>query len=265
MARLSFGVAGALPKETIAEIAGALGGLGFVGLWTNDTPGGDGLAGLAGAAAATETLDLGVGVVPLDRRPAPSVLTSVRQHALPEARLTLGVGSGQARASLNLVEDGVRSLRAGLGSGARIVVGALGPRMIDLAGRVADGVLLNWITAPAAAEAATAVRASAAENGRPTPRVVVYVRVALPAAAPRLREEADRYGRFPAYAAHFRRMGVEAIDTAVLLGRDPASERLRALTDTVDEVVLRALTATDDPRDYIALAAAGAAALGASR
>lgn len=48
-----------------------------------------------------------------------------------------------------------------------VYLAALGPRMQELAGRIADGVILNLMSPAQAGEAATAVRAAAAAAGRP--------------------------------------------------------------------------------------------------
>jgi alkanesulfonate monooxygenase SsuD/methylene tetrahydromethanopterin reductase-like flavin-dependent oxidoreductase (luciferase family) len=47
-----------------------------------------------------------------------------------------------------------------------VYLGALGPRMLELAGRIADGVLLNLMTPAQAGQAAGAVRAAARAAGR---------------------------------------------------------------------------------------------------
>ncbi|HYI14380.1 MAG TPA: LLM class flavin-dependent oxidoreductase, partial [Thermomicrobiales bacterium] len=64
-----FGVAAAVSHNVIQEVAREAERLGYSSFWCNDTPGNDGLAGLAAAAAVTERIKLGVGVIPLDRRP----------------------------------------------------------------------------------------------------------------------------------------------------------------------------------------------------
>ena len=67
-------------------------------------------------------------------------------------------------------------------------------------------------------------------------------------------EEADRYARIPAYAANFDRMGVKPVDTAIAV-QQPAAVRtaLEAWRGAVDEVVLRAVTATDTLDETLAL------------
>jgi alkanesulfonate monooxygenase SsuD/methylene tetrahydromethanopterin reductase-like flavin-dependent oxidoreductase (luciferase family) len=50
--------------------------------------------------------------------------------------------------------------------GLPVYLAALGPRMTELAGRIADGVILNLMTPTQAGQAAAAVRAAAAASGR---------------------------------------------------------------------------------------------------
>ena len=148
---------------------------------------------------------------------------------------------------------GVAALRAQLST--RIVVAALGPKMCRLAGEVADGVLLNWLTPEYARRSADIVREGAAAARRPAPTIYAYVRLALgTAATARVGEEADRYARIPAYAANFDRMGVKPVDTAIAV-QQPAAIRtaLEAWRGAVDEVVLRAVTATDTLDETLAL------------
>jgi len=63
---------------------------------------------------------------------------------------------------LGLVPLDSPPVRAGL----PVWLGALGPRMLELAGRIADGVILNLMTPAQAGQAAGAVRAAARAAGR---------------------------------------------------------------------------------------------------
>ncbi len=234
---LSIGVAGALGPEAIAALAPTVERLGFAALWVNDTPGGDALAALAAAARTTSTLILAAGVVPIDRRPAADIARAVT--GLPAERLWLGVGAGGLRAgALARVGDAVEQLRAT--GAARVLVGALGPRMRRLGAEQGDGVLLNWVPADAVADQRAVLRTM-----DPAAHVAVYVRTALdPVAGGRLAAEAERYGSFPAYARHFARLGVAPIDTA-FDGEEALRAGLAAYRGAADEVVLRAVTVAD--------------------
>ncbi|MGH7313365.1 MAG: LLM class flavin-dependent oxidoreductase [Candidatus Rokuibacteriota bacterium] len=243
--------AGAAP-EIIQACAREAEGLGYTSFWVNHPGKTDGLAALAQAARETRRIDLGIGVIPLHTRPPDSIAEGVRVNTLPAGRLLLGVGSPNP-GSLARVRSGVAALRAQLQT--RLVVAALGPQMCRLAGEVADGVLLNWLTPEHARRSAEWVRDGAAVAQRQLPKLFAYVRVAIGAAAgDRLAEEGARYGTIPAYAAHFARMGVKPVDTAIAVQRPEAlGPALGAWRGVIDEVVVRAITATDTVEENLAL------------
>ena len=230
LSRVSIGLTGATPHDVLEALAPQIEAAGFRGLWLNDTPNGDSLAGLAAVARVTSALHLGTGVIPLDRRPAPGILAEL--DGLPPERLTLGVGIGGAPHGLALTERSVAELRAG--TTADIAVGALGPKMRALAARVADAVVLNWLTPEAAAEQ------------RSTVRTVLYARTALtPDALPALRDEAARYGSYPSYAANFERIGADPLDTTIT-----SAEGIPPYLDAIDELVLRVITRESTLPEY---------------
>jgi len=246
-----FAVFAGVAPEIIRASAREAEALGYNSFWVNHPGSMDGLGSLAHAAAESRRLDLGVGVVPLHTRGPESIIEGVRQHALAPARLLLGVGSPNPEA-LKRVRDGVAAIRAKLST--RVVVAALGPKMCHLAGEVADGVLFNWLTPEYARRSAELVRAGAQAAKRPVPRLYAYVRVALGPAAERLADEGGRYDAIPAYHAHFVRMGVKPVDTAIAAtSPDGIKQALKAWDGAVDEVVLRAITAKDTVEDHLAL------------
>lgn len=247
-----FAVFAGVSPDIIRASAREAEALGYRSFWVNHPGPVDGLGSLAHAAAETRRLDLGVGVIPLHTRGPQDIADGVRRHALPPDRLLLGVGSPNP-AALKRVRDGVAALR--VAPSTRIIVAALGPRMCQLAGEVADGVLFNWLTPEYARRSAELVRAGAAAAKRPMPRLYAYVRVALgAAAAERLADEGGRYDAIPAYHAHFVRMGVKPVDTAIAAPAPDGIKRALAAWDgAVDEVVLRAITPKDTVEDHLAL------------
>ena len=247
-----FAVFAGVTPEIIRASAREAEALGYHSFWVNHPGPVDGLGSLAHAAAETRRLDLGVGVIPLHTRGPEAIADGVRGHGLVPARLLLGVGSPNPQA-LKRVRDGVATLLAKLTT--RIIVAALGPKMCQLAGEVADGVLFNWLTPEYARRSAELVRAGAEAAKRPMPRLYAYVRVALgPAAAERLADEGGRYDAIPAYHAHFVRMGVKPVDTAIAAtSADGIKRALAAWDGSVDEVVLRAITAKDTVEDHLTL------------
>ena len=250
--RLGFALfAGAAP-EILRASAREAEGLGYSSFWVNHPGATDGLAALALAAVETRRIELGIGVIPLHTRGPDSIVQGVHANGLPLDRLLLGVGSPNPGA-LTRVREGVAALRSKLA--ARLVVAALGPQMCRVAGEVADAVLFNWLTPEHARRSAEWVRAGAAAAGRQPPRLFAYVRVALGvAASDRLREEGVRYAAIPAYAAHFARMGVKPVETAIAASNAGAlAAALANWQGAVDEIVLRAITGTDTIDENLAL------------
>ena len=247
-----FAVFAGVAPEIIRASAREAEARGFASFWVNHPGPVDGLGSLAHAAAATQRIDLGVGVIPLHTRGPEAIAEGVRQHGLPPARLLLGVGSPNPQA-LKRVRESVAAIRTGVTT--RVIVAALGPKMCELAGRVADGVLFNWLTPEYARRSAELVRAGAKAAGRPMPRTYAYVRVALgPAAVERLNDEGGRYAAIPAYGAHFERMGVKPVDTAIAAASpEGIKTALASWRGAVDEIVLRAIVAKDTVADHLAL------------
>src|SRR5919112_2550002 len=248
-----FGVAGALPHDVIRTLAAAAEAAGYHTFWVNDTPNGDGLAALRAAVEVTSQIQLGVGVIPLDRQPADVIARRVDELGLPQQRLIVGIGSGNPQGGLARVREGAATLEEQLE--APVVVGALGPNMCALAGKSSAGVLLNWLTAEYVAPSAAIVTAAAREACRPRPLILGYVRTVYgPGAWEVFAEEAGRYGRFPAYAANFTRMGTPAEATAVI--GDTAAEiqaGLASFAGELDETVVRAITGEERTDTYLSL------------
>jgi len=244
-----FGVSAAVDDEVLAQLAPEAEQLGYTSFWVNDIPGHDGLAALAAAAAGTTSIKLGVGVIPLDERRPTDIDRDVESHELPLGRLLLGVGSGGRRDALARVRAGVAEL-AQL-TRAAIVVGVLGPKMSQLSGEIADGVLLNWMTSDYLAHTGELVRRAAEAAGRPIPALMAYVRCGLaPDAEPRLVQELAYYESVTHFHEHLARMGATARDTCVV-GTD--SDGLRAgiarFEAVLDETIVRAVTPTDSLED----------------
>jgi len=247
-----FALFAGIAPEIIRAAAREAEGLGYRSFWVNHPGSTDGLAALALAAKETERIELGIGVIPLHTRGPDSIVQGVRANALPLSRFLLGVGSPNPGA-LRRARAGAAELRSQLQ--VRLIVAALGPQMCRLAGEVADGVLFNWLTPEHARRSAEWVRAGAAAAGRQPPKLFAYVRVALGAApCDRLAEEGARYAGIPAYAAHFARMGVKPVETAIAAeSPDAIPPALGKWQGVVDEVVVRAITGKDTVEENVAL------------
>ncbi|MHB1786264.1 MAG: TIGR03564 family F420-dependent LLM class oxidoreductase, partial [Acidimicrobiales bacterium] len=93
-----------------------------------------------------------------------------------------------------------------------VLLAALGPKMLRLAGTVADGTV-TWMTGPAtvADHIAPSIQAAARDAGRPEPRISVALPVCVTNHADQAREQAagifSIYGRLPSYQAMLAREG----------------------------------------------------------
>lgn len=252
-ALLSVGIAAAAGPELAARLAPVLERGGLHALWVNDTPGSDALAVIAAAARVTERLVLATGVLPMDRRTPNDVVAEVSRLGLPRERLVLGIGSGSAtRGALARVERAAAVLQDA--RPARVVVGALGPKMRRLAAEASDGVLLSWLTPDGASAQAAEAHALA-----PSAHVALYVRAAADAAAvSRLETEAGRYAGYPQYAANLARLGVRADETVIR--PEGLGDGIRRYREGVDELVLRAIVAEESTAAYERFVQAVAAA-----
>jgi len=250
--RQGFALFAGTSADIVRAVAREAESLGYDSFWVNHPGATDGLAALGHAARESRRIALGIGVIPLHTRGPESIVQGVRDGALPLDRLLLGVGSPNPGA-LRRVREGVAALRSQVKT--RLIVAALGPQMCRLAGEVADGVLLNWVTPEYARASADLVRAGAEAARRQPPTIYSYVRVALgPAAVDRLTDEGARYAAIPAYGANFERMGVKPVDTAIAGQTGEAlRQALARWQGAVDEVVLRAITGKDTAEENLAL------------
>lgn len=240
-----FGVQAALAHDIVRAIAPAAERAGYRTFWVNDEADGDGLAALREAATVTTTIRLGVGAIPLDRQPPQRITSRVTELGLPVERLVLGVGSGHPAGGLERVHNGVAALRDAID--ATLVVAAIGPRMLALAGEIADGVLLDWPAPGYVVDAAAIVARGAAgvERRRPWIGGYVFTAVGNPGIA-KLRREAEHYAAIPSYAAHFARMGAGPMETVAHGEHAAALKRSLAPYDAIlDETVVRAVVAEE--------------------
>lgn len=239
MTRRGFGIAAATLASLVAPLAAAAEADGYETFWVNDTPGSDGFEALRRAAEVTSTIRLGVGVIPIDRRPPDTIVKAIADIGLPIDRLIVGVGAGaELYGSLDNVRAAVMTIRED--AGVSVAVGALGPKMVALAAQEADAVLLNWLTPRQAKLSTQEVRARQGEEHHC--EVIAYVRVALPEGFEQLAGEGDRYASFPQYARHFSRMQAQPLATCAYGTKDKIQRGLRAFDAEVDETVVRAVS-----------------------
>lgn len=243
---------------------------GFASIWFPQTAGLDALTALAVAAVQVPGIRLGTAVVPIQgRHPIPLAQQALTvADAAGPGRFTLGVGVTHAIVSegwygvpyrdvVALCEEELEALDGLLSSrrqaeveGAHLtarlklslaveapglVVAALGPRMLRLAGRLSDGTV-TWMTGPRtlASQVVPQITAAAAEAGRPVPRVIA----ALPICVTSNREEARERARpilagsaqMPSYGRQLQAEGLDdPVDIACIGDEAEVATRLSAL------------------------------------
>jgi F420-dependent oxidoreductase-like protein len=118
-----------------------------------------------------------------------------------------------------------------------VLVAALGPKMLDLAGTVADGTV-TWMTGPAtlADHTVPVITAAAERAGRPAPRIATSLPICVTADADAARERAAgdfrTYGFLPSYRAMLDREGAAGpADVAIVGDESTVRNGLARLAD----------------------------------
>lgn len=256
MTSLGFGVDAGLDPAIARELASCCLDLGYGSLWSNDTADASGLQTLRALAEGAPGLDLGVGVLPMDRHDPALVAEEVQRLGFDPSRLCIGIGSGAGRPPLDVVRRALDDLRRLLPDSVRLHVAAMKPRMTALAAVEADGVFLNWLPPRQAALAREQVRDAAGEAARVPPPVLSYIRVAVgPGAHDRLRAAERVYRGY--HGEHFDALGLP-LGTVGIAELDHAAVRghMSAYAAALDVPVVRALADTSEARGLIDVARA---------
>jgi probable F420-dependent oxidoreductase len=245
--------------------------LGYRSFWTAETTGTEAFALLGGVAGVAPGLDLGTGVLALQlRTPQVTAMAAATLQAMaPDRDVILGVGISspvvtsqwhgapygdrplaQVREYVALVREclagesvtfdgdfySAKRFRLGLRQGERkpkIVIGALNPGMLKLAGEIADGVLLNYLPASHVPWSVEQVR----KGGDADIYAYVHVGVAdREQAAPNARKDLFSYAVVDAYARNFERAGF-ADEVAEIREHHAAKDREGALAAVSDRMV----------------------------
>jgi probable F420-dependent oxidoreductase len=240
--RIGVAFSGGMPPSDIVACVTLAEELGYESAWVAEGHGGDQFAILAACAVATRRIRLATGISSVFVRSATTIgMAAATVDQLSGGRFILGLGSShrvqvepehgvaflQPTARLRdtiavvraLVRDGVVSHRGEVVTIERfdlwfppsrphipIYVAALFPRMLEIAGELAEGVLLTWPTPRTIARAVEHVAIGAGRAGRPATAVdlasLIPCAVADTAAAARevLRPAVGFYaGFFPRY------------------------------------------------------------------
>jgi F420-dependent oxidoreductase-like protein len=241
---------------TLAQRAEALG---YESLWVTHGVGRDSFLVLAAYGAATKRIALGNGVVPVyPRHPVAMAQAALTLAEATGGRFRLGIGVSHKATMehmlglalddpLGVMREYVAALRGALGTSADlegrhfrvhwsygvperppappIFLAALSPKMLELAGEIADGVVL-WLAPPAYVRdvALPALERGRQRSGRGLRGFEIVAAVPLAVTddrAPALtafRSELARYLRLPFYRAMLERAGFK--DHLVSFDRD---------------------------------------------
>ena len=267
---ITVGSLAALGPRATTEIAQLAESLHYRSLWTAEATGTDAFTLLAAVAKVTPKMGLGTGIVPIQLRTPPlaAMSTATLQALSPDADVWLGLGVSapailrqhgmpaadrplaMMREYVTLMREclsgesvtfegdfwQVKRFRLGVRLGERrpkIVMAALNPRMLRLAGEVADGVLLNYIPASHVTTSVEQVRA----GGDAT--IFAYVHAAVgdfERRATSARRDLFNYAMADGYARMFRASGFgDEVDE--VRARHAARDRDGALAAVSDRMI----------------------------
>ena len=225
-----------LSASQLRDLAPEASALGYQSLWTNANVDYDPIA-MCVAWHERSGLATGVSVAPIARNPAPVLALAARTaHEITGSKFILGVGSG------SVTERPIAAVRAYVNDVRKtakdvpIYIGALGPQMLALAGRHADGAALNWCT--------PAQVAWSRDRVGPRAKLIEYIRMCVDddvaAARLALAKQILSYALMVrpsgarGYRAHFERMGfgtqLDELERRQAAGA-PEDELARALPD----------------------------------
>ncbi len=238
---------------TLAEhgiIAREAEALGYTDAWSFEIDGIDCFTPLAAVGLATG-LRVGTAIANVyTRGPATLAVSAAGMAEIAPGRFCLGIGAGSQPIveswnggrfdrPATRVREMVHVLRRAL-AGERVVfkgetlavdgfrltrppaapvpihVAALRPGMLRLAGEVADGAILNWLSASDVPRSVEVVREAAARAGRDpasleiTARLLIHVDPPSPAADEALRRQVTAYLNVPVYRAFHEWLGRES-------------------------------------------------------
>jgi alkanesulfonate monooxygenase SsuD/methylene tetrahydromethanopterin reductase-like flavin-dependent oxidoreductase (luciferase family) len=233
--------AGSPSAERAIEQAQEAEQAGFSSLWYPGAVGGDPLVQMALAGRATTRIELGTAV--LQTYPCHPTLQVSRIKSVAAAvgrPVTLGVGPSHRPAIERLglsydgvgrhTEDYVRALATLLDGELPLLLAALGPRLLRVAGELADGTIL-WMANAQAIDSHVVPRItkSAAAAGRPAPRIVAGIPVAVHDDVAEARaagaEQFSIYGTLPNYQRILSHGGISSPAEAVIVGDEDAVGR----------------------------------------
>ncbi len=242
---------------------------GFASAWMANIFGIDAMTALAIIGRETSRIALGTGVVPTyPRHPVTMAQQALTTQAACGGRFSLGIGLSHQvviefmfgfsyAKSYSHMKEYLAVLKPLIQAGTvsfngseyrvnanvtvpgatpcPILLAALAPKMLALAGAEADGTI-TWMTGPKTLRDHTVPRINdaAAKAGRPKPRVIAGLPIAVTEDIAAAREIAGRlfqiYGGLPSYRAMLDREGAEGPADVAIVGNESAvGEQLQRL------------------------------------
>jgi len=268
--RIGVGTGGRTVDEAVASVRKAA-DQGFASAWFSNIFGLDAITAAAVAGREVPGIEVGTAVVPtFPRHPYAMAQQAVTANDACGGRLVLGIGLSHqiviesmlglsferpARHMKEYLEVLMPLLREGAvghtgevyttgatldrprGDGPAVIVAALGPVMLRLAGALTDGTT-TWMTGPRtiADHVAPTINAAAEAAGRPAPRVVVGLPVCVTDDVDAARALAAQtfavYGGLPSYRAMLDREGAEGpADVAIVGDEETVAAAVRGVFD----------------------------------
>lgn len=258
--------------DGLTDMAGTAASQGFDSLWIPQVFGQDTLTAIAVAGQTVPDLVFATAVVPTyPRHPMSLAQQALTVNAAIDGRLVLGIGPSHKpvvegtwdisfdkpirhlreylEILMPLVHDKkVRfkgetlTAKADLSTDApapKVMMAALGPQLLKVTGRMADGTIL-WMTGPTtiAEHSSPVIKEAAEAAGRPAPEVVAGFPICVTDGSAQATSEArDRaaksfamYGTLPSYRAMLDREGYDGpADLAIIGGAEEVRERIESL------------------------------------
>lgn len=265
--KIGLGVGGKNVAEAVKAVRDAEAD-GFASAWFSHIFGLDAMTACALAGAATERIELGTFVVPTyPRHPHAMAQQAASTNDACGGRFTLGIGLSHQivietmfglsfehpakhmaeylAVLMPLLRDGAVQHSGELFKVAAqlerpadsppVVIAALGPKMLELAGTLTDGTA-TWTTGAKtlAGHIVPSITAAASAAGRPAPRVIAGLPVCVTDDPDAARALAARvfaiYGQLPSYRAMLDREGAATpADIALVGGEDEVTAQVDEL------------------------------------
>jgi len=292
---IGLGARGETTVPGLVERAQALEAAGFHGLWMPTAFGFDAMTALAVVASQTTRVELGTAVVPtFPRHPVVMAQQALTAQSAAGGRFTLGIGLSHKVMMEDALgipyEHPAKHMREYLavlapllrGEAAtfrgetyrvntpltvtappvQLLVAAMGPEMLKLAGTFADGTVTSWVGPKTlASHIVPTIAAAAREAGRPTPRIAVGLPIVLTddavTARAQLAQQAAWYNSLPSYRAMLDREGVAGPADIALVGDkrglDEAIDRLEeaGATDFLAQLISTGPGSTQATMEYL--------------